>query len=68
MFWVHSAICILLCILGIFILPETQGKTLTELSEMYSNKTKKDEIKNIIPTELVIIENKVPIQFRKPSF
>ena len=48
-------------------MPETQGKTLTELSEMYSNKSKKDEIKNI-PTELVIIENKAPVQFRKPSF
>ena len=52
MFWVHSAICILLCILAIFILPETQGKTLTELSEMYSNNSIKalDEI-NKITTE-----------------
>ena len=63
MFWVHSAICILLCILGIFILPETRGKTLTELSKMYSNKSKKalDEITKIT-TEIVIIENnKAPV-------
>ena len=61
MFWLHSAICILLCILAIFILPETQGKTLTELSEMYSNNSKKalDEI-NKITTKIVVIETKKP--------
>ena len=61
MFWLHSAICILLCILAIFILPETQGKTLTELSEMYSNNSKKplDEI-NKITTKIVVIETNKP--------
>ena len=35
-FWIHSIICFLTCILAMFILPETQGKTLTELSLMYA--------------------------------
>ena len=37
-FWVHGCISILICFLSIVILPETQGKTFTELSEMYSKK------------------------------
>ena len=30
-----------MCICGMMILPETQGKTLTELSEIYSTKEKR---------------------------
>ena len=40
LFWIHSGICICLCIIGMLILPETQGKTLTEISEMYLDKPK----------------------------
>ena len=40
LFWIHSGICICLCIIGMLILPETQGKTLTEISEMYLEKPK----------------------------
>jgi len=36
-FWIHSGIAIFTCILAVFIMPETQGKTLTEISEMFSN-------------------------------
>ena len=39
-FWIHSGTCGLVCIIAILILPETQGKTLTELSGMYSRKQK----------------------------
>ena len=45
-FWIHSSICILVCIVATKILPETQGKTLTELSQMYSDKTLPTTIKN----------------------
>ena len=41
MFWIHGGLCIVMCICGIMILPETQGKTLTELSEIYSTKEKR---------------------------
>lgn len=37
LFWIHSGIAIFACILAVFIMPETQGKTLTEISEMFSN-------------------------------
>ena len=36
--WIHCGIALLMCITAIFIIPNTQGKTLTELSEMYSSK------------------------------
>ena len=42
-FWIHSGICGLVCIIAILILPETQGKTLTELSSMYSKKQKQNK-------------------------
>ena len=38
MFWIHSGICILTCILAAAILPETRGLTLTELSTIYEKK------------------------------
>ena len=41
MFWIHGCLCIFMCVCGMMILPETQGKTLTELSEIYSAKEKK---------------------------
>ena len=44
LFWIHSAICILICIVAIIILPETQGKTLTELSQLYAENPKKSTI------------------------
>ena len=37
-FWMHSGVCIVACVLGYFLLPETQGKTLTELSLLYEKK------------------------------
>ena len=47
LFWIHSGICILICIVAILILPETQGKTLTELSQMYAENPKKNRLKSI---------------------
>ena len=35
-FWIHSGVAMFAGILAIFIMPETQGKTLTELSKMFS--------------------------------
>ena len=40
LFWIHSCICAAVCFIAMMILPETQGKTLTELSEMYTPKKK----------------------------
>ena len=40
LFWIHSGMCVLLSILAGLLLPETQGKTLTELSEMFEKKKK----------------------------
>ena len=34
-FWIHSGIATFAGILAVFIMPETQGKTLTEISEMF---------------------------------
>ena len=36
-FWMHSGIATFAGILAVFIMPETQGKTLTEISEMFSS-------------------------------
>ena len=44
LFWIHSGICILICIVAIIILPETKGKTLTELSQLYADNPKKGPI------------------------
>ena len=46
MFWIHGGLCIVMCICGMMILPETQGKTLTELSEIYSAKDKKPSVED----------------------
>ena len=56
MFWIHAIICILLCALGILLLPETQGKTLTELSELYTN-SKEKKLKTNYLTSVVISSN-----------
>ena len=40
LFWIHSCICAATCVIAMMILPETQGKTLTELSEMYTTPKK----------------------------
>ena len=49
LFCIHSGICFVMCIIAILILPDTQGKTLTELSEMYSAKPKnQDVLTNIV--------------------
>ena len=37
-FWVHAGISIFVCILAGLIMPETQGKTLTELAKMFDKK------------------------------
>ena len=37
-FWVHAGISIFVCILAGLIMPETQGKTLTEISKMFEKK------------------------------
>ena len=37
-FWIHSGICVALSLLAAAILPETQGLTLTELSNLYEKK------------------------------
>ena len=39
-FWIHSGICIVSCIVALLIVPETQGKSLTELADLYSKKAK----------------------------
>ena len=41
LFWIHSGICIFASILAFLILPETQGKTLTELANIYEKKKSK---------------------------
>ena len=41
MFWINSAFCALMCIVGGLLIPETQGKTLTELTQMYEKKKPK---------------------------
>lgn len=33
-FWIFSSMCALACIFGIFVVPETKGKTLIEIQEM----------------------------------
>ena len=38
MFWIHSAMCIFICIIAALVLPETRGKSLLELSELYQKK------------------------------
>ena len=62
LFWIHSGISIMMCILGIQILPETQGKTLTELSEIYSVKPKYQDskygLKDTQKTDCHEIQNK----------
>ncbi len=35
-FWMHAGILLFACILAFFIVPETQGKTLTELTNLYN--------------------------------
>ena len=47
-FWIHSVTCFLTCIVAMIILPETQGKTLTELSQLYSEKSQSGK-KMVIP-------------------
>ena len=42
-FWIHSGICVALSLLAAAILPETQGLTLTELSNLYAKEKKKPE-------------------------
>ena len=43
LFWIHGCISIFMCVLSMLILPETQGKTLTELSEIYNHKHKNNK-------------------------
>ena len=45
----HSITCFLTCIVAMIILPETQGKTLTELSQLYSEKSEQPGKKMVIP-------------------
>ena len=37
----HSGFCIAMCVISFFLLPETQGKTLTELATIYEKKKPK---------------------------
>ena len=37
-FWIHGAMCIVICILAALLLPETGGKSLKELSELYKTR------------------------------
>ena len=47
--WIHSCVSIAMCIIALLIIPETQGKTLTELSQMYSAKPKLQHNNKILP-------------------
>ena len=47
-FWIHSGICAFVTIIAILILPETQGKTLTDLSKMYSAKQRTKTLQQTI--------------------
>ena len=40
MFWMNALFCALMCFVGGLLIPETQGKTLTELTQMYEKKKK----------------------------
>ena len=57
-FWVHAGISIFVCILAMFIMPETQGKTLTEISKMF-------EKKKIQMDEEKVTSNYAKNEFRK---
>ena len=46
-------ICVMVCVIATIILPETQGKSLTELSQLYSEKALPSEIND----KKIIIEN-----------
>ena len=39
-FWLYSGNLILGCIIAFFVMPETRGKTLTELSELFEKKSR----------------------------
>ena len=56
-FWIHSGICVVLCTAAIFIIPETQGKTLTELSVMYSAKIENQD-RTKVPSRVTIYDHK----------
>ena len=44
LFWAHACILILTAFLAFFIMPETHGKTLTELSNLYEKKEEKSKL------------------------
>jgi len=46
-FWIHSLICLTGTVFACFFLPETQGKTLAELSNMFEKKPEKESRLNL---------------------
>lgn len=43
-FWIHSGILVFACGIAFLVLPETQGKTLTELSNLYKKEGQKKQL------------------------
>lgn len=51
LFWIHATLCIVIGIFAYFLLPETQGKTLTELSVLYERKRRPSVSKPVVLTK-----------------
>ena len=45
LFWVHGSVCLTMIFIVYFTLPETQGKTLTQLENIYAKERKDDHQK-----------------------
>lgn len=46
-FWMHSLVCLTATVFACVFLPETQGKTLAELSNLYVKKPEKESKLNL---------------------
>jgi len=46
-FWIHSLVCLTATVFACFYLPETQGMTLAELSNLYEKKPQKESKLNL---------------------
>ena len=45
LFWIHGFVCLTMIFIVYFTLPETQGKTLTQLENIYAKERKDDHPK-----------------------
>lgn len=54
--WAFAASCFMVTLFGVFVLPETQGKTLNEVQEQYFQKKKKPTSSDTIEKEIELSE------------